>query len=61
MQLDSSPAESQGKPKNPGEGSLSLLKQIFPTQETNQVSYIAGGFFTKWAIREADIQCPKLE
>ena len=30
-------------------GSLSLLQGIFPTQ----VSHIAGGFFTNWAIREA--------
>ena len=30
------PAEAQGKPKNTGVGSLSLLRQIFPTQESNQ-------------------------
>ena len=30
------PAESQGKPKNTGVGSLSLLQWIFPTQELNQ-------------------------
>ena len=29
-------AEPQGKPKNTGVGSLSLLQQIFPTQESNQ-------------------------
>ena len=29
------PAEPQGKPKNIGVGSLSLLQQIFPTQELN--------------------------
>ena len=33
---DSLSAESQGKPKNTGVGSLSLLQQIFPTQESNQ-------------------------
>ena len=33
-------------PKNTGVGSLSLLQQIFPTQESNLVSCIAGGFFT---------------
>ena len=33
---DSLPAEPQGKPKNTGAGSLSLLQQIFPTQELNQ-------------------------
>ena len=30
---DSLPAEPQGKPKNTGVGSLSLLQWIFPTQE----------------------------
>ena len=29
------PAEPQGKPKNTGVGSLSLLQQIFLTQESN--------------------------
>ena len=33
---DPLPAEPQGKPKNTGVGSLSLLQQIFPTQELNQ-------------------------
>ena len=56
MQANSLPAEPQGKPKNTGVGSLSLLQQIFPNQELNQgVSCIAGGFFTNWAIREAQI------
>ena len=32
---DSLPAEPQGKPKNVGVGSLSLLQEIFPTQESN--------------------------
>ena len=36
LQTDSSLAEPQGKPKNTGVGSLSLLHQIFPTQESNQ-------------------------
>ena len=36
LQADSLPAEPQGKPKNIGVGSLSLLQQIFPTQELNQ-------------------------
>ena len=36
LQVDSLPAEPQGKPKNTGAGSLSLLQQIFPTQELNQ-------------------------
>ena len=36
LQADSLPAEPQGKPKNTGVGSLSLLQQIFQTQESNQ-------------------------
>ena len=35
LQVDSLPVEPQGKPKNTGEGSLSLLQRIFPTQESN--------------------------
>ena len=33
-QVDSLPAEPQGKPKNTGVGSLSLLQGIFLTQES---------------------------
>ena len=36
LQADSLPAESQGKPKNTGVGSLSLLQWIFLTQELNR-------------------------
>ena len=35
-QADSLPTKPQGKPKNTGVGSLSLLQWIFPTQELNQ-------------------------
>ena len=35
FQEDSLPAEPQGKPKNTGVGSLSLLQGIFLTQELN--------------------------
>ena len=35
LQVDSLPAEPQGTPKNTGMGSLSLLQEIFPTQESN--------------------------
>ena len=35
LQVDSLPAEPQGKPKNTGVGSLSLLQGIFPTQGLN--------------------------
>ena len=36
LQVDSLPAESQGKPENTGVSSLSLLQGIFLTQESNQ-------------------------
>ena len=36
LQEDSLPAEPQGKPKNTGVGSLSLLQQVFPIQGLNQ-------------------------
>ena len=36
LQMDSLPAEPQGKPNNTGVGNLSLLQGIFPTQESNQ-------------------------
>ena len=36
LQADSLPAEPPGKPKNTGVGSLSLLRCIFLTQESNQ-------------------------
>ena len=35
LQVDSLPAEPQGKPKNIGPGSLSLLQGIFPNQGSN--------------------------
>ena len=36
LRADSLPAELQGKPKNTGVGSPSLVRWIFPTQESNQ-------------------------
>ena len=36
MHVDSLPAKPQGKPKNTGVGSLSLLWWVFQTQESNQ-------------------------
>ena len=36
LQADSLPAEPQGKPNNTGVGHLSLLQEIFLTQELNQ-------------------------
>ena len=56
LQADSLPAEPQGKPKNTGISSLSLLQQIILTQELTTVSCIAGRFFTNWAIREDHIK-----
>ena len=56
LQADSLPSEPPWRPKNTGVGSHSLLQEIFPTQELNQVSCIAGGFFTIWATRETQIR-----
>ena len=36
LQADSLQAEPQAKPKNTGVGSLPLLQQIFPTQESKR-------------------------
>ena len=36
VEADSLPAEPQGKPRNTGGGSLSLLQRVFPTEESNQ-------------------------
>ena len=36
LKADSLPAEPSRKPKNTGVASLSLLQQIFPTQESNE-------------------------
>ena len=36
LRVDSLPTEPQGKPKNTGVGSLSLLQRIFPTLELNR-------------------------
>ena len=55
LQADFLPAEPQGKPKNTGVGSLSLLQEIFPTQESNWDLLIIGRFLTNRAIREAHI------
>ena len=47
-------AEPQGKPKNTGVGSLSLLQRIFPPPSNwTMFSCIAARFFTSGAIREA--------
>ena len=51
---DSLPAEPQGKPKNTGVDSLSLVQRIFLTQELNWGLLITGGFLTSWATREVE-------
>ena len=55
LQADSSPTEPQGKPKNTGVHSLSLLSGSSQPRNQTRVSCIAGGFFTNWAIREAPL------
>ena len=51
MQADSLPAEPQGKPKNTGVGSLSLLQWIFPTQELSQ-----GPLHCRWILYQLNYQ-----
>ena len=53
LRMDSLPSELPGKPKNTAVHSLSLLQGIFLTRNWTRVSWIAGGFFTSWATREA--------
>ena len=38
--------------KNTGVGCHVFLQGIFPNRASNQLSHIAGGFFTSWAARE---------
>ena len=51
MQVDSLPDEPQGKSKNTGVGSLSLLQGIFPIQESNQ-----GLLHFKWILYKLSYQ-----
>ena len=51
LQVDSLPAEPQGKPKNTGVGSLSLLQGIFLTQESNQ-----GLLHCRWILYQLSYQ-----
>ena len=51
LQADSLRAEPQGKPKNTGVGSLSLLQGIFPTQESNQ-----GVLHCTWILYQVSYQ-----
>ena len=52
LQADYLPAEPQGKPKNTGVGSQSLLQRSWPRNQT-RISCIARRLFTSWATREA--------
>ena len=60
LKADSLPAEPQGKHKNTGVSSLSLLQEIFLTQDQKQVSHIAGRFYTSRATRKALLSCIKM-
>ena len=53
LQVDSLPAEPQGKPKNTEVGSLSLLQQIFLTQELNRGLLHCRQILYHWATTEA--------
>ena len=46
LQVDSSPAEPQGKPKNTAVGSLIPSSADLPDPGIKRVSCTAGGFFT---------------
>ena len=61
LQVDSLPAEPQGKPKNIGMGSLSLLQQIFLTQELNQGLLHCRLILYKLSFREALLLLKKWE
>ena len=52
LQADSLPAEPPGKPKNTGVGSLSLLRCIFLTQESNQGLLHCRRILYSWATRQ---------
>ena len=51
LQVDSLPSESLGKPKNTGVGSLSLLQEIYPTQESNR-----GLLHCRWILYQLSYQ-----
>ena len=53
LQVDSLPAEPQGKHTNTWVGSLPLLQTIFPTQESSQGLLHRRPFFIDWTMREA--------
>ena len=51
LQVDSLPAEPQGKPKNTVVGSISLLQGIFPTQKSNW-----GLLHCRWILYQLSFQ-----
>ena len=51
LQMDSLRTEPPGKPNNTGVGSLSLLQQIFPTQELNW-----GLLHCRWILYQLNYQ-----
>ena len=51
LQADALPVEPPGKPKNTGVGSLSLVQQIFPTQESNP-----GLLYCRWILYQLSYQ-----
>ena len=57
--MDCSPPGSSVHGDSPGKnievGCQALLQGIFPTQGSNQVSRIAGGFLTIWATRDTSL------
>ena len=55
LQAGSLPAEPQGKSKNPGVGSLSLLQWIFLTQESNRGLLHCRRILYQRVIREAPL------
>ena len=57
--MESLPAEPHGKPKNTGVGSLSLLQQIFPTQESNWGLLHCGQILYQLSYR-GNKMCPKV-
>ena len=56
LQVDSLPAEPQGKAKNTGVGSLFLLQQIFLTQELGRCVWL---FETPWTIQYIEFSRPE--
>ena len=55
-QTDYLPAEPQGKPRNTGGLAYSFSSRPSRPSNWTRVSWIAGRFFTNWAIREAQMQ-----